>query len=153
MEKTVVDLFRSVRVEQFPHGTVIDGQPAAQLLWPDFEERQLSNGKTRKADIRSYPDKNGEYWVQSGGGTSLFDRANVFPGKSWLSFKMPEGTIIPDSLVIPFTGHNKLFSANHYQIESKANIMRMDAFKGALDNLARNALVRSIELANTGSMK
>jgi hypothetical protein len=56
------------------------------------------------------------------------------------------GTVIPESLVVRFTGYNKIFDANHYQIESKAKMMRMDSFKGALDNLARNAIVKAIEL-------
>ncbi len=84
---------------------------------------------------------------QEHGGTSLFDRAGVFKSKAWLSFTIPEGTIIPESLIIVFTGHNKKFNANHYQIEPKAKTMRMDAYKDALDNLARNAIVRAGELA------
>ncbi len=148
MSETKLDLFRSVRIEQFPNGTIVDGQPAAELLYPDFEDRQLPNGKIRNADIDKFSDANGDQWIKAGKGTSLFDRANVFTKKGWLSFTIPNGTVIPDSLIIPFTGHNKMFSANHYQIECKAKVMRMDAFKGALDNLARNAIVQSIALAN-----
>ncbi|WP_036254308.1 hypothetical protein [Methylobacter sp. BBA5.1] len=146
MEETTVDLFRSIRIEQFPRGAIIDTQPAPEILYPDFEPRQLPNGKTRKRDIDSFADQNGDMWVETGGGTSLFDRAKVFQGKSWLSFEIPKGTVIPESLVVRFTGYNKIFDANHYQIESKAKMMRMDSFKGALDNLARNAIVKAIEL-------
>ncbi len=153
LETTVNKLFRSVRVEQFPKGTVLDGQPVAELLYPDFEERPLSNGKTRKADIRLTTDENGVFWVYAGGGTSLFDRENVFSGKVWLSFEIPEGTIIPPSLMIVCTGHSKFFNANHYQIECKTKVMRMDAFKAALENLARNSIVRAIELAKSDSGK
>jgi len=60
---------------------------------------------------------------------------------------IPQGTVIPDSLIIRNTGYNKRFEATHYQIESAAKTMRMDSYKGALDNLARNALVRSIATA------
>jgi hypothetical protein len=74
----------------------------------------------------------------------------VFKSKSWLSFTIPKDTVIPDSLIISFTGFNKVFNANHYQIECLAKMMRVDSFKGALDNLARNAVVKSIELANKG---
>ena len=37
-------------------------------------------------------------------------------------------------------GRNKTFDADHWQIESVAGTMAMDAMKGALDNLARNAI-------------
>ncbi len=47
------------------------------------------------------------------------------------------------------TGFNKRFQATHYQIESAAKTMRMDSYKGALDNLARNALVRAMAAAKT----
>jgi hypothetical protein len=72
---------------------------------------------------------------------------SVFKGKSWLSFEIPAGTVIPASLIIRETGYNQRFKANHYQIECAAKSLRIDAFKGALDNLARNAVVRSVELA------
>jgi Tse2 ADP-ribosyltransferase toxins len=146
MEETKIDLFRSVRIEQYPQGAIIATQPAPEILYPDFEPQQLPNGKTRKRDIESFADGKGDMWVEAGGGTSLFDRAKVFQGKSWLSFEIPQGTVIPESLVVRFTGYNKIFDANHYQIESRAKTMRMDAFKGALDNLARNAIVRAVEL-------
>ncbi len=94
-----------------------------------------------------FRDGLGQEWVKSAGGTSLFDVKGVFKGKSWLSFEIPEGTAIPRSLVIRETGYNERFKANHYQIECAAKSMRVDAFKGALDNLARNALARKVELA------
>jgi hypothetical protein len=140
---TEVDLFRSVRVEQFPEGTVINEKPAPEVLFPDFEPRLLPSGIRRKADVRLSSDKQ---WVYSGGGTSLFDRKNVFKGKSWLSFDIPEGTEVPPSLIVKFTGNNPTFNANHYQVESRAGRMRLDAYKGALENLARNAVLRALEL-------
>ncbi|WP_338844877.1 hypothetical protein V8J88_14560 [Massilia sp. W12] len=44
------------------------------------------------------------------------------------------------------TNYNQRFEANHFQIESKARMMTKDAYLGALDNLARNAIVRAVEL-------
>lgn len=146
MATTALDLFRSVTEEQFGGGTVIEDKPAPEILYPDFEPRELPSGKTRAADVKFSKDK---LWVKSGGGTSLFDKANVFKGKKWLNFTIPEGTEIPDSLNIRNTGYNVTFKATHYQIESAAKLMRVDAYKGALDNLARNAVVRSIELSLT----
>jgi predicted nucleotidyltransferase len=107
MATTSLHLFRSVRVEQFSGGTVIEQKPAPEILYPDFAPRLLPSGKTRAADVTVTVSEEKE-WVNSGGGTSLFDQANVFKSKGWLSFTLPEGT---------------------------------------LDNLARNAVVRSIELA------
>lgn len=144
MPQTEVDLFRSVRTDQFPHGTVVDEKPAPEVLYPDFEPRLLPSGKRRQADVTLSEDKQ---WVKSGGGTSLFDRPDVFKAKGWSTFAIPNGTVVPDSLVVRFTGFNQSFQANHYQIESRTELMRVEAFKGALDNLARNAVVRSIELA------
>lgn len=143
MSNAEIDLFRSVRIEQFPDGTIIDDKPAPGVLYPDFETRMLSSGKIRQADVVLSKDQS---MVMAGGGTSLFDRDKVFKSKGWLSFKIPEGTIIPNSLIVRFTGYNKTFAANHYQIECAAKMMRVDAYKGALDNLARNAVVRLIEL-------
>ncbi len=145
MSKTKVDLFRSVIDEQFPKGTIIDDKPAAEILYPDFEPRTLPSGKMRRPDVVLSKDK---LWVKSKGGTSLFDREKVFKSKKWISFKIPKDTLIPDSLVVRFTGYKEIFKANHYQIECATDLMRVDSYKGALDNLARNALVKSIELAN-----
>ncbi|WP_374592490.1 hypothetical protein [Aquabacterium sp.] len=147
MSNTEMELFRSVRVEAFPNGTVIEGKPAPEVLYPDFEPRVLPNGRKREADVQLSGDKT---WVYSGGGTSLFDRPNVFKRSGWLAFTIPAGTEVPESLAVRYTGRNPGFDADHYQIESKAHRMRLDAYKGALDNLARNAVVKSIELAERG---
>ena len=147
MTTTSKALWRSVRKEDFPEGTVIEGKPAPCVLYPDFYPRQLPSGSMRQADVQLFRDKSGQEWVKSAGGTSLFDVKGVFKGKSWLSFEIPEGTPIPKSLIIRETGYNERFKANHYQIECASKSMRIDAFKGALDNLARNSLARKVELA------
>ncbi|WP_338846348.1 hypothetical protein V8J88_21630 [Massilia sp. W12] len=144
---TELDLYRSIRVEQFPMGPIIESQPAPEILYPDFEEKELPNGSFRKPDTQPFVGDDGELWVQSGKGTSLFDKPGVFKTKGWLSFTIPKGTQAPDSLILRFTGYNERFKADHYQIEPKARLMRLDAYKGALDNLARAALARAVELA------
>jgi hypothetical protein len=149
MPETSTALFRSATTDAFPAGVVKDGVPAAGVLYPDFYERTLPDGRLREPDVVVFHDTRGDEWVQELGGTSLFDKANVFKGKRWLSFEIPQGTVIPDSLIIRNTGYNKRFEATHYQIESAAKTMRMDSYKGALDNLARNALVRSLATAKT----
>lgn len=85
--------------------------------------------------------------------TTPFDKPDVLPGgaKTWHNFKIPKDTVIPESLTVRFTGHNTTFGADHWQIESKAGTMAMGAMKGALDNLARNAIVRLIELGEAAA--
>ena len=149
MAETSTALFRSVTTDAFPAGVVKDGVPATGVLYPDFYERTLPDGRLREPDVVVFRDTKGDEWVQELGGTSLFDKANVFKGKRWLSFEIPQGTVIPESLIIRDTGYNRRFEATHYQIESAAKTMRMDSYKGALDNLARNALVRSLAATKT----
>jgi len=147
-ETTALNLYRSCRVEQFPDGVMIDDEPAPGVLHPDFYDRPLPNGDVREADIQVYLVKDVE-WVGTGQGTSLFDRAGVFTRPGWLSFPIPEGTPIPDSLIVANTGYNKRLKATHYQIEARAP-MRKDAMEGALENFARSAVARSVELSRRG---
>lgn len=153
MPTTSLDLFRSLRKEDFPQGTMADADtPTTGVLYPDFYEKQIGvdefgEPRMRKPDVTMGIGEDDQEWVKTRAGTSLFDKANVFKGKSWLSFKIPEGTEIPASLKIRNTGWNDRFKATHYQIECREAWMRKDAFQGALDNLARNAVVRAKALA------
>lgn len=149
MSKTDVNLYRSVRAEQFPDGVFDGNDPATGVLYPDFYPKRLDNGKDRDADVAIERDEHGVEFVLAGGGTSLFDRAGVFTSKGWLSFSIPNGTIIPESLIVKNDGWRKKFNATHYQIESRAQRMTKLAMEGALDNLARNAIVRSVELGQS----
>lgn len=151
MAKTKVAVWRSVRKEEFPNGTIVGSKAVEGVLYPSFEPTLITGGR-RKGEMRD-PDvetfkSQGVQYVKAGGGTSLFDKINVFGTKFWVCFEIPEGTEIPESLKIVGPDYNHAFDANHYQIESRANNMRVDAFKGALDNLARNAIVRSIARAH-----
>jgi hypothetical protein len=147
MSITGVDLYRALRREQFPDG-IFDGEnPAPGALYPDFYPRDIGGGQVRRADVTMQVDpESGAEYVLAGGGTSLFDRAGVFKGKNWLSFELPNGTVIPDSLLIKKDKWNETRQATHYQIESRARRMTKQAMQGALDNLARNAIVRAVEL-------
>ncbi len=144
-ELTKCDLYRSCRVEQFPEGVMRELDPAPGLLEPDFYPKELVDGGVRAADVDILTVE-GIEWVKSGGGTSLFDRAGVFTQAGWLSFEIPIGTTLSDSLAIVNTGYKKRFKATHYQIESRAGMMRKDSMQGALDNLARSAIARAVEL-------
>lgn len=145
MSTTDVDLYRSVRIEQFPDGVFNGVEPAPGILYPDFHARTLADGSVRPADVEIRME-NGIEHVLAGGGTSLFDRPGVFTKEGWLSFEIPNGTLIPDSLIVRNDGWRKRFKATHYQIESKAGSMTKQAIVGALDNFARNAIVRAVEL-------
>jgi len=109
MATTDKALWRSVRKEEFPDGTVIGDDPAPGVLYPDFYARTLPSGSVRQADVVLHRDGLGQEWVKSAGGTSLFDVKSVFKGKSWLCFEIPEGTVIPASLVVRETGYNPRF--------------------------------------------
>lgn len=159
MATTDVSLWRAVRKEAFADGTIVDGHAVAGVLYPDFEERQIGRKvkgvmtyTTRAPDLAPTKGKpsDGEDatldYVNPGGGTSLFDKADVFGGasKGWFSFKIPDGTSIPDSILVKNDGRREERDATHYQLEPLTR-MRVDAYKGALDNLARNAIARSVE--------
>lgn len=143
MAETATDLWRSVREEQFKDGVILNRKsgmyPAPGVLYPDFEERELSGGRIRAPDVVI---KDGQ--VQKNGGTSLFDKDKVFKSKGWLSFRIPRGTVVDPLLVVRYTNHNERFSADHYQIEVEKPIS-VDAYKGALDNLARAAVKKAYE--------
>ena len=142
MATTELALYRSVRKEDFQDGVIVDEHAVAGVLYPSFEDKTIEvkgQKKVRRADVRPYPLE-GKQVVDPGGGTSLFDKANVFGTKYWYSFTIPKGTVIPDSLRILYTGHNDVYDADHYQIEAATKRMEVTAYKGALDNLARNAV-------------
>jgi hypothetical protein len=146
-ETTTTNLYRSCRIEQFPHGLMRDEEPVPGVLYPDFYPKTLKSGDVRAADVEM-ETKKGVEWVRPGGGTSLFDRSGVFTAPGWLSFQIPEGTPVPESLTVRNTGYNKRFKATHYQIEAK-EMMTKEAMMGALDNFARTAIARSVELSRT----
>ncbi len=154
-DKTTLNLYRSIHrtTPGYDDGPVVDGVAVTGVLYPDFEPRKIGKNKFRAADLSSFDGDGGVRMVRNDGGTSLFDKPDVLPGgaKTWHSFKIPKDTVIPESLNVRFTGHNRTFAADHWQIESKAGTMAMDAMKGALDNLARNAIVRLIELGEAAA--
>jgi hypothetical protein len=153
--KTTLNLYRSIHktTPGYDNGPIVDGAAVTGVLYPDFERRQIGKNKFRAADLTTFDGEGGVRMVRNDGGTSLFDKPDVLPGgaTNWHRFKLPPDTVIPPSLKIRFTGHNKTFDADHHQIESVAGTMAMDAMKGALDNLARNAIVRLIALGETAA--
>lgn len=132
-----------------------EGAPVVGVLYPDFERKLITGGKRkgqyRPPDVTTFVDEvDGEnvQFVRSGGGTSLFDKKDVFGTVYWRCFEIPAGTVIDGGLFLkgPDTS-TAVPDANHYQVEPRARIMTVAAYKGALDNFARAAVARSVELA------
>jgi hypothetical protein len=144
MQTTPVHLWRGVRVEDFPDGVVNDDQPADGIMHPDFVRKQTGTTKDgtkkfRKADVRTV-----DGLVQIGGGTSLFDKDKFFKGRSWGFFYIPKGTELDPILKLSGPDWREFFEANHYQVEVVFPVTQ-EAYKGALDNLARKAVAKAYE--------
>ena len=71
MAETSTALFRSVTTDAFPEGVVKDGVAATGVLYPDFYERTLPDGRLREPDVVVFRDTKGDEWIQELGGTSL----------------------------------------------------------------------------------
>lgn len=147
MAESPVDLWRALHSDDFPDGPVVNDEPLEGILWPLFERKQIGANKDGSPRYRE-PDVNtAAGLVQTGGGTSLFDKKGVFRGKSWSYFHIPKGTVVDPNLVFKGPDYNKRFSANHYQLEP-CQPMFPNVLKGALDNLARAALAKKHQNAH-----
>lgn len=155
MPKTDTDLFRAIKNGTFRNDVFVENnEPMVGLLYPRFEATTyidaLGKEQVSNADVTVYPLPAGDE-VDAGGGTSMFDVDGWFGFSHWKYFQVPNGTEYPANLVIK-RGRSKRTnkagnrSGYHYQIEPK-NRMTVVAYKGALDNLARSAIARSVELA------
>lgn len=139
-------LYRSVRKDEFADGVVTElGEAAPGTLHGDIEPRTVSIGskKTIRQDWRRDPLG----YFKPGHGTSLWDKKGVFGQANWHYFLLPEGTVIPASLKLAMGHWSDKYQATHWQIEvANGGALRADALRGALDNLARNCVVRANEL-------
>lgn len=95
--------------------------------------------------VRGVQDRkdSGQYYVKRTEGVSVSDAPGGFGYKGWFYFLLPEGTDIPDSLDVTHSPTRS--NAGHYSIRCR-NLMRRDAYEGALDNLARSAIAKAVEL-------
>ncbi len=147
MVESTVELHRAVRrTGVFRRGVIQDGKAVEGVLYPDFEAKTYFNNKLQRVVSRP-PDVtyDADGRVAEGGGTSLFDRTGLFGRAAWHYFSIPKGTPIDYSLVLRHTGRNPRLGAEHYQIEVRTGGMPVEAFKGALDNLARAAVAKLYE--------
>jgi len=154
MPATNTNLYRAVIDGTFVGPLIKDGEPVEGVLYPRFEEStyidSIGMERTSPADVTVYPASTGDE-VGTGGGTSMFDVKGWFGYRAWQYFRVPNGTEYPDSLFIrrgKSVRKNKAgtLEGRHYQIEPRTR-MTVQAYKGALDNFARNAVVRLVELA------
>lgn len=112
------------------------------ILHGDIDPRTVivRGMQTTRQDWRQ--DRNG--YFKTGHGTSLWDKKGIFGHLNWHYFLLPEGTNIPASLKVVEGNWSDKFKATHWQIEvANGGDLRADALRGALDNLARNCVVRA----------
>lgn len=152
MAKTATDLYRSVMGNAFKK-IELGVYPGDGVLDPRWEatsyfHKASQSQRISPADVDIVQGSEGPE-VKPGGGTSLHDVAGWFPCKE---FWIPEGTEYSDEIFIrkdnklkTSPGNAKL-SGYHYQLEPRTQ-MTVLAFKGALNNMARAAVVRQCELA------
>lgn len=154
MATTNTSLFRSVMGNNFKK-IEIGLYPGDGVLDPRWEphsyfSKRLDKNVVSRADVNVIQGKNGPE-VETGGGTSLHDVSKWFPTKE---FWIPEGTEYSEEIYIRKDNQLKTSPSNpsvkgyHYQLEPKTQ-MTVEAFKGALDNMARAAVVRQCELTKT----
>lgn len=135
-------LYRGVRKDEFTGGVLTaDGEAVGSILHGDIDPRTVvvRNVPTTRQDWR----RDGNGYFKTGHGTSLWDKRGVFGFGHWHYFTLPEGTVVPDSLKLVKGSWSDRYEANHWQIEvANGGELQADALRGALDNLARNCVVR-----------
>lgn len=133
-------------------------EPCENPLYPDFVRREIRKGKFRPADVtvrrkggvdfiipKVYKKSSDDIWKAQG--TSLFDQSNTFKGKNWEFIEIPQGTEIPDGILIIKDDYNERFKATHYSIVPD-HAMSVDIFKLLLNNLMANIESRRGQLKN-----
>ena len=151
MAQTQTHLYRSVMDERFM--IKIGDYPGDGVLDPRWEKSTYVDrkGKTRRsrADVNVTLGANGPE-VEVARGTSLHDVPRWY---SFPDFWIPEGTEYSDADIhvhkdvdLRTSPYNPKLPGFHYQLEPKYQ-MAVLSFKGALDNMARAAVVRQIALS------
>lgn len=154
MATTATDLYRSVMGNAFKtiKVGVYPGDGVLDPRWEDSEyfSKKLGRMVTSAADVTIEMGQDGPE-VLAGGGTSLHDVPGWFPCKE---FWIPNGTEYTDEIHIRKDSKQKSSPSNpslkgyHYQLEPRTR-MTVLSFRGALNNMARAAVARQCELANT----
>jgi len=156
MHYTDTDLYRGIKNGTFHDDVfVVDEAAVPGLLYPRFKATSYIDRSGQEQvsppDVTVVSAPGGDQ-VEAGGGTSMFTVDGWFGFSEWKYFHVPEGTEYPASLLFIKKGKSKRKNkagdrtGYHYQIEPR-NRMTVEAYKGALDNFARNAVVKQIALA------
>ncbi|NDR57095.1 hypothetical protein [Aliiruegeria sabulilitoris] len=158
MARTHNDLFRAIIDGTF----MADLEPATErtvlgVLYPRCEAETHIDRRgrewTRRAEMTVYCIDQ-DCMADTDGGTVLFDVAGWYGHVGWQYFEVPEGTELPDCLVIETTGGVRRNRSGALQgklhMIVPRNRMTLQAYRAALDGLARNAIVRQIQLAASG---
>ena len=117
-------------------------------LYPDFEHREIRAGVVRAPDVIVKKIGSIDHVVAKlGQGTSLFDRPGAFGTKNWEYFEIPEGTEIPEGLIITKDQYNSKYKATHYSISPNYTMPKAQ-FIRLLDQLAQNALSQKKKVQN-----
>lgn len=155
MAKTRGDLYRAIIDGTFAADVdMCEERPVEGVLYPRTEAEthidRTGREFTRRADMTVFTVGE-DTMVDIDGGTVLFDVAGWYGFVGWRYFQLPEGTIIPNSLVIEESRRVILSRdgsrTGRRHVVVPATRMPIGAYRAALDHLARNAVVRQIELA------
>jgi hypothetical protein len=125
-------------------------------VYPDFKGFTRKDNTVRPPDVTTFKvgeelwvhgvqDKeSGRFIVSWKEGVSVSTTVGGFGYSGWFYFLLPQGTAVPDPLDVKHTPTRN--DDGHYSIRCK-NQMRVDAYKGALDTLARSAIAKAVELS------
>lgn len=155
MALTIENYWRAANKALFQDGVwKIEGEELAdEILHGDIERRYFTVTLTRKGGKKVTEQRSRQDWnivdgkIAVGAGTSLHNIEGALGYTNWNYLRIPHGTDIPASLVVVQRGDDE----HHYQIEIRGGIdMTPTALRGALDNFARNVVVRLKKMAETG---
>jgi len=153
MAETPKDLFRSCQTRSLGKGNkkaktdLFIDRNGAGSLYPNMGFTR-KDGSVRPPDITTETDSGGGIWVRGVNdddteGVSISTSRGGFGYSGWAYFLLPEGTDIHEGLDVAPTPTRR--DPGHYSIRCR-NRMRMDAYEGALDTLARIAIAKAVEL-------
>lgn len=163
MADVPVDLFRSCKSSRWKGSSEVkknesftnaEGQGS---LFPDYVGFTRRDGSVRAPDVTTFTDREGTSWVRGvedrdshnkpfvswKEGVSVSTEPGGFGYEGWFYFLVPKGTTIPESLDVKPTPSRT--DPGHHSIRCR-NLMRRDAYEGALGNLTRAALAKAVEL-------
>ncbi len=156
MANFTLDLYRSCKKNKRSESKITNSFDGVGCLYPDYTGFMRKNGSFRAPDVTTFKDVANDEWIRGVNDINTKDNKyyvsdkevvslSTVPGKFnysfWFYFLLPKGMPIPGSLDVIQTGTDK----SHYAIRCK-NMMRKDAYEGALNNLARAAIVKAVEL-------